>query len=119
MGTSIRSRDLDTRVTGYINVDHPSAELSAALAENGITTDDLRDLANNDHVIRGETQIHALFERVAQLERARFGVKADLAKTSRLYSAISAELERTGSPIPQRFADPGIASNGGHSPTGL
>jgi hypothetical protein len=123
MGTSIQRRDLDARISGYVDIDHPSADLATALRENRITPNDLRDLAettpSGDHVIRGGEKIHALFQRIAELERSRFGASADINRTNRLYRAVSAELERSRGGAPLSRPTVPIIADGAHPPTGL
>ncbi len=67
--TTIRRDDFTARLAqrgGYIDVDRMPADVRRELNQAGITDQDLRDIAGQDHVIRGSTEFNNLFAKIDQ-----------------------------------------------------
>jgi hypothetical protein len=70
MATVTRNQFVElSRGGGQIDVDRMPPALSASLAQEGVTDGDLRKIAGQDHVIRGEAEFQALFDRLDSIDR--------------------------------------------------
>lgn len=85
---------------GYIDTRQMSPELTRAFADAGVTTADLRELAGQDHVIRGGDELRALFARIDRRAdddgsslTMNGGEAASLTRAGRLYEALRTHVD--------------------------
>ncbi len=84
---------------GYIDVDHMTPDLQRAFQQHGITNQELRDIAGQDHVIRGSREFERLFNRLDQLDHNGSSTSIDtgrsgsLTRSGEVYEAIRREVD--------------------------
>ncbi len=96
------SRDDFTHLSrngGYIDIDHMPRSLRDTFHDNGITDDELRGIAGQDHVIRGEAEFRQLFSRIDRLDGdrdpARLTIETGGTRTAsgRVFEAVRSDVE--------------------------
>jgi hypothetical protein len=83
---------------GPLELGRLSPEVRTVLRDSGVTDEDLRAIAGADHVIRGEDELGALYDRLVSARAAPDHPPVDLSATSRLYEALRTEARRTAAP---------------------
>ncbi|MCC7383640.1 MAG: hypothetical protein IT384_17500 [Deltaproteobacteria bacterium] len=100
----IERREFSHQLSRHHSLDlaRPTPALQRALSDIGVRPEDLRDVAGGDHVIRGQAEFEALYDRLAALDRTRPAQRGDLDRATRLYNLLVA-------PDAGRRAEPGRA----------
>src|SRR5262245_21479703 len=89
-----------SRQGGSLNVDAMPQSLRDTFHANGITDDDLRTIAGQDHIIRGTEEFRALFARIDRVDtdgRTSTITTADVhgapTRSGQVYNAVRAEID--------------------------
>ena len=84
---------------GYIDVDRMTPDLRRAFLDHGIGEQELRNIAGQDHVIRGARDFERLFNRIDELDRngssssIDTGRASSLTRSGEVYEAIRREVD--------------------------
>ncbi len=103
VSTSIRRDDFVRTLSqrgGYVDIDHMSPELTQSFRDAGVTDADLREVAGQDHVIRGHSDFSRLFAKIDERAdhdgnsatiRGKNG--ADLTRAGRLFERLRTDVD--------------------------